>query len=149
MLFTPFNTQLFITCSVWKPLRGPLRDWPLAVCDAGSVGEDDLVVADQVYSEHVTENVQVQHGPWQRWYYLSNQQPDELLLFRQTDSKPEQLKGGGKSSKVTESPMLSPSGCPHSSFSNPLSGDNELPRESIEARALVYYSECCHELLHD
>lgn len=128
MLFTPFNTQLLTTCSVWKPLRGPLRDWPLAVCDAGIVCQDDLVVADQVYSKHVTENVQMQHGPRQKWYYLSNKQPDELLLFRQTNSKPGQLRGGGKSSKSTESCVLSPSGCPHSSFDNPLSGDNDLPR---------------------
>ena len=144
-----FQHAAFHYCSVWKPLRGPLRDWPLAVCDAGTVCEDDLVVADQVYSKHVIENVQVQHGPRQKWYYLSNQQPDELLLFRQTDSKPGQLRGGGKSSKLTESCVLSPSGCPHSSFDNPLSGDNDLPRESIEARALVYYGECCHELFHD
>lgn len=145
MPIDPLNPQLFILCSVWKPLRGPLRDWPLAVCDARSVSEDELVVADQVYPKHVTENVQVHHGPSQRWYYLSNQQPEELLLFRQTDSKPEQLRGGGKSAKLTCFPVLSQSGCPHSSFCNPLSNANELPRESIEARALVYFEECCHE----
>ncbi len=100
-LILVFNRQFFITCSIWKPLRGPLQDWPLAVCDASSVGEDDLVVADQVYPKHVTENIQVQHGPGQKWYYLSNQQPDELLLFRQTDSKLEKLRGGGESSKLT------------------------------------------------
>ena len=40
-------------------------------------------------------------------------------------------------------------GCPHSSFRNPLAGDDELPRESIEARAIVYYGDCDHGPLHD
>ena len=146
---SPSDERSLIACSVWKPLRGPLKDWPIAVCDAESVSGNDLVVADQVYPEHVTENIQVHYGPWQRWYYLSNQQPHELMLFRQTDSKSEQLRGGGKFSRLIKWPVLIPPGCPHSSFFNPLCDDNEMPRESIEARALVYYGECHHKKFHD
>ncbi|CAO1596776.1 hypothetical protein XANCAGTX0491_000607 [Xanthoria calcicola] len=120
--------------NVWKPLRGPLQDWPLAVCDAASVDADNLVVSDKVYSDFATENIQVHRDARQRWYYLSGQQPDELLVFRQTDSKRKEMGGGG---------------CPHSSFRNPLAGDDELPRESIEARAIVYYGDCDHGSLQD
>ncbi|KAI4218170.1 MAG: hypothetical protein LQ349_008829, partial [Xanthoria aureola] len=86
--------QTFIVCSVWKPLRGPLQDWPLAVCDAASVDADNLVVSDKVYSNFATENIQVHRDARQRWYYLSGQQPDELLVFRQTDSKRKEMGGG-------------------------------------------------------
>lgn len=88
--------QTFSVCSVWKPLRGPLQDWPLAVCDAASVDADNLVVSDKVYSDFATENIQVHRDARQRWYYLSGQQPDELLVFRQTDSKRKEMGGGGE-----------------------------------------------------
>lgn len=88
--------KTLIVCSVWKPLRGPLQDWPLAVCDAASVDADNLVVSDKVYSDFATENIQVHWDARQRWYYLSGQQPDELLVFRQTDSKRKEMGGGGE-----------------------------------------------------
>src|SRR6202790_2774164 len=36
--------------NLWRPIRGPLRDAPLAVCDAGSVAAADLVPADLIYA---------------------------------------------------------------------------------------------------
>jgi hypothetical protein len=77
--------------SVWKPLRGPVRDWPLALCDMRTVDpEADFEPADLVYAQYVVENRQVYHAERQRWYYLSNQQPDEAWVFVQSDSH-----GGG------------------------------------------------------
>lgn len=32
-------------------------------------------------------------------------------------------------------------GVPHCAFYNPYKGENELPRQSIEARALVFYDQ--------
>lgn len=74
--------------SVWKPLRGPLRDWPLALCDAASVQAKDLTPADIVFDTKVTENMQVHHNAAHKWYYLEDQDPSELLVFRQADSHP-------------------------------------------------------------
>src|SRR6201993_3707849 len=34
--------------NLWRPIRGPLRDAPLALCDASSVSPGDLVPADLV-----------------------------------------------------------------------------------------------------
>ena len=73
--------------SVWKPLRGPIHDWPLAVCDAESVDKRDLSPADVVSLEQAIENMVVHYNPKQQWYYLSNQLPNELLIFRQADSE--------------------------------------------------------------
>ncbi|KAL8677842.1 MAG: hypothetical protein Q9186_005754 [Xanthomendoza sp. 1 TL-2023] len=74
--------------NVWKPLRGPLRDWPLALCDAASVRADHLMAADGVFETRVTENLQVHYDAAQRWYYLEDQKASELLVFRQADSHP-------------------------------------------------------------
>ena len=75
-------------CSVWKPLKGPVKDWPLALCDPTSVDAMDLEAADLVYHDYVVENRQIYRKPGQKWYYISDQQPNEAWIFRQSDSKP-------------------------------------------------------------
>ena len=73
--------------NVWKPLRGPLYDWPLAVCDAATVDAAiDLEPADLLYPDYVTENAQVYFNPDARWWYLSGQGTDELVVFKQSDT---------------------------------------------------------------
>jgi hypothetical protein len=73
--------------SAWRPLKGPLFDWPLAVCDARSFDQGrDAQVADAVYSEWAYENVLVHHHPDQRWYYFPAMRPDETMLFKCADS---------------------------------------------------------------
>jgi len=42
--------------NIWRPIRGPLRDAPLAVCDAGTVSADDLIPSDLVYRDRVGES---------------------------------------------------------------------------------------------
>ena len=84
---TPPSTVLKCVTSVWKPLKGPLNDWPLTFCDASTVHEEmDLEAADLLYPDLATENFQVYHRPAHRWYYLSNQTPSELIVFKQADS---------------------------------------------------------------
>jgi hypothetical protein len=74
--------------SVWKPLNGPIRDWPLAVCDATTVNwKADLEPTDIVSPQTQEENYQVYHRPQHRWFYLSDQTNSELLLFNQFDSQ--------------------------------------------------------------
>ncbi len=86
---------LLTLASIWKPLKGPVRDWPLALCDASSVNpEQDLEPADLVYADYVIENCQVYRTLAQKWYYLRDQTPSEALVFRQTDS--DSAVGAGK-----------------------------------------------------
>lgn len=90
----------FIYLNVWKPLRGPLHDWPLAFCDARTVDKQDLEQHDHIFPHSpnapssprniVRENHIVYHNQSQKWYYLSGQLPSELLLFRQVDSEDNQ-----------------------------------------------------------
>jgi hypothetical protein len=74
--------------SVWHPLQGPLVDWPLALCDAQTVDfENDTMAGDVVDRDNVFENTQVHYNAKQKWYYLSNQMPTELVLFKNADSE--------------------------------------------------------------
>ncbi|OMP83096.1 hypothetical protein BK809_0004477 [Diplodia seriata] len=108
--------------SVWKPLVGPVRDWPLAMCEPGTMDvHRDLEPCDLVYPDYVVENQQVYFSDAFRWLYLSDQQPNEAWIFLQSDTDP-----SGK-------PVA------HTAFPMPSSHENTGPRESIEVRALVYY----------
>lgn len=74
--------------SVWHPLKGPLVDWPLAVCDAASVDfENDTMAGDVVERAKAFENTQVHFNPGQKWYYLKDQLSSELLIFKNADSQ--------------------------------------------------------------
>ena len=128
--------------SIWKPLRGPLTDWPLAFCDAESVNvETDLIAADVVSRTGYTENFLVYYNPKHQWYYLSEQKPTELSIFCQGDTKFVDEKSMS-SFQINLSQSINTDlyiGVPHCGFRNPLSDPNERPRESIETRAFVYY----------
>ena len=64
--------------SIWKLLRGPVRDWPLALCDPKSLGCASLQDGDVVFEDFVIENKLLQHEFKQKWYYSSNQDTDEI-----------------------------------------------------------------------
>lgn len=87
-----YASRLYGTCShtclsVWKPLRGPVADWPLALCEPASIRSDiDLEPCDLVYPDYVVENRQVYYSDKLRWFYLSDQMGDEAWVFVQTDT---------------------------------------------------------------
>jgi hypothetical protein len=45
------------------------------------------MAGDVVDKDAVFENTQVHFNPEQKWYYLSNQMPEELLIFKNADSE--------------------------------------------------------------
>lgn len=73
--------------SVWKPLRVPVQDWPLALCDASTVDESDLVASDVLYPNYVAENFMVHFSQKQQWYWLPDHASDEILVFKAVDSE--------------------------------------------------------------
>ena len=50
---------------VWRPIRGPLRDAPSAMCDARSVSPGDLVASDLIYHDRKGEIYLMRHNPKQ------------------------------------------------------------------------------------
>jgi hypothetical protein len=109
--------------NVWRPIRGPVLDSPLALCDAQSFTGDDLIATDRVYQHVRGETSSVAFNPKHQWYYFSEQRPDEVILIRVHDSAND---GRAKLSF-------------HTSFENPLAPANAPPRESIEVRTLVFF----------
>lgn len=63
-----------------------MRDWPLALCDASTVNQDDLLPGDVVYRDYAVENMQVHYSPGQKWYYIRDQEPTEAWVFVQSSS---------------------------------------------------------------
>lgn len=49
--------------NVWRPIKGPLLDAPLAVCDAASINANDLVPSDLVNPHRVGETYSVTYRP--------------------------------------------------------------------------------------
>ena len=72
--------------SIWKPLRGPLRSWPLALCDLRSLSREDVITFDEVHATAVLESQQVVYNPSQKWYYLPNQESNEIIVFKSMDT---------------------------------------------------------------
>jgi hypothetical protein len=110
--------------NVWRPIRGPLRDAPLAMCDARSVSPGDMVASDLIYRDRKGEIYLMQHNPKQRWYYVPEMRADEVLLLKCYDSARD-----GRA-------VLSP----HGAFEDPTAPANVLPRESIELRTIAFHS---------
>lgn len=73
--------------STWKPLKGPLFDWPLAVGDAQTFDvAHDYQVSDVVYPGWAYENVLVHARLGQKWYYFHALDESETMIFKCTDS---------------------------------------------------------------
>jgi hypothetical protein len=110
--------------NMWRPIRRePLRDAPLAVCDSRTVAADDLVPSDLVYRERVGETYSVRYNPAHRWFYAPEMRRDEVLLLKIADTKTD----------------ISARFMPHTSFTDPTTPPDALPRESIELRTLVFH----------
>ena len=76
----------FAVINVWKPIRGPVRDTPLAVCDARSIRPPDLVPTDLKYRDRTGEVYSLKFNPEHRWFYFSNMQAHEAMLLKCFDS---------------------------------------------------------------
>jgi hypothetical protein len=109
--------------NLWRPLVGPLRDFPLAVADARSIASEELVPSSLIYPNRVGETYSVRYNPRHRWFYLPDMQPDEALLLKCFDSATD-----GRA-RFT----------PHTAFQDPTAPADVRPRESIELRALVFH----------
>lgn len=74
--------------SVWKPLKGPVQEWPLAVCDARTVDtKQDLIKLDSIFPQGFNQGHIVFHSLNHRWSYLSHQKTSELWVFNSADTQ--------------------------------------------------------------
>lgn len=108
--------------NVWRPIKTITKD-PVAVADASTVPDEDLVAAGIVDNGFPGEQWVVKHNPKHKWYFKHRLGTEEVLLIKCFDSEKE----------VARRAL-------HCSFEDPVYRDEES-RQSIEVRCLVLYGE--------
>lgn len=110
----------FDILNVWRPLKGPTDDYPLAVCDYTTINiEEDIRLNDAIRRDLVGEGSLLHYNPAHKWYHFDNQGPEDLLVFRNSDAQ-------GKRPR-----------CFHAAVANP-NATGPL-RESVEVRLVAFF----------
>ena len=112
----------FAIINVWRPIVGPLQQFPLALGDAESLRADDVLATDLIYPDRVGEIYSIAYNPAQRWFYFPEMSRDEVVLIKTYDSDPARARFSA-----------------HGAFADPNFPDPKVLRESIEIRALVFW----------
>jgi hypothetical protein len=113
----------FAINNLWRPIRGPVLESPLTLCDAQSLAAENLIASDLRYPDRTGETYGVTYNPDQRYYYFPKMQADEAVLIRCYDSA---LQGAQRFSA-------------HTGFDDPTTPPDAPRRESLEVRMLVFF----------
>jgi hypothetical protein len=106
--------------NVWRPIEGPVQEAPLAICDARTISQKELLPTEEGVKHEV---YLFNYNPRHRWFYFPNMEKDEALLVKCFDS----INDGR--ARITA----------HSAFDDPTSSPDAPPRESIEVRTLAFF----------
>jgi hypothetical protein len=112
----------FAVINVWRPIRGPVQENPLAVCDAQTIAQGDLVIHNLIYRDRVGEVYSLAYNPQHRWFYFPQMEKNEVMLLKCYDSDEHRARFTA-----------------HSAFDDPTSPPDAPARESIEVRTLVFF----------
>jgi hypothetical protein len=107
--------------NVWRAINGPVAESPLAVCDARSIREEEIVPAEEGVKHEV---YLFNFSPRHQWFYFPGMEKDEALLIKCFDS----LNDGR--ARLTA----------HSAFDDPATRPGARPRESIEVRTIAFFA---------
>jgi len=121
--FARVANSRFAILNLWRPIDAPIRELPLALCNARTISSDDLVDASVHYRERNGDIYLGMYSPRHQWFYYSAMGPAELLMFKQYDS---QVCGVSRFTL-------------HAAFLHPGAAVSSQARLSIEARCLVVY----------
>ena len=114
----------FTSVNVWRPLTGPVKTDPIAICAWDSIGENDMIPAERNYGNRIGGILNLSYNPAQKWTYFPDMERDEVILLKCYDSERD-----GRARWTA-----------HAAFEDPNGPDPSLPaRESIEVRTLIFY----------
>jgi hypothetical protein len=119
----PLLTRRFAEYNVWRPIRGPVKTYPLGLVDSSTIAAQDFAICDLVYADRVGEIYQGVFNPAHRWCYFPDMQRDEAVLIKCYDSARD---GRARFSL-------------HAAFEDPTSPADAPPRESIEIRTFAFF----------
>jgi hypothetical protein len=130
--------ERFIAFSLWRVLSPPPQDMPLALCDAGSVRDDEgthntkvdvdkIPTGDALFApiegeEDMAAATIFHHSPDHRWWYFPDMTPDEVILIKFHDSDHKRAWR-----------------CPHTAFRDATRPD-AVERRSMEFRGIAYFT---------
>lgn len=128
----------FISFSLWRVLSPPPQDMPLALCEAGSVRDDEgthntkidvdeIPTGDALFApiegeEDMPAATIFHHSPDHRWWYFPDMTADEVILIKFHDSD---------HSRAWR--------CPHTAFRD-TSRPDAIERRSMEFRGMAYFT---------
>ena len=126
----------FAIVGLWRPTNlQPLRDAPLAVCDARSVGPNDMVANEVIYRDRRGATCIGVHNPEHRWFFFPAQRRDEVIVFKNFDS------AAGNAGETGSAGIAGIAGVvPHTAFDDPSTPADAPRRESIELRAFAFFN---------
>src|SRR5438874_9884964 len=73
----------YAVVNVWRPMNGPVQQTPLAVCDARTLTERDVLATEEGVKHEV---YLFSFRPRHRWFYFPGMEDDEALLIKCFDS---------------------------------------------------------------
>jgi len=115
-----------VNINVWRGTI-PVGNYPLAVCDRRSVERRDFLSVslgkpEGGFQEGMPAGLNMAYNPHHQWYYFSDMQPDEALVFRLYD---------------TGNPDWQMTG--HTAFVDPTSRAGSPKRQSFEVRTIAVF----------
>lgn len=114
--------------NIWRTFSPPPQDVPLALCDARTVSTSHLISADARFDRDGEirwqfEALLLRYDPGHRWFFFSNMQPDEVVVFKRHDTD-----------------AAAPHHVPHCAFTDSRASGG-APRASAELRTIAYWLE--------
>jgi len=133
--FSKRETKGMMALNFWRPvapMKGPVLQHPLAVCEPSTVKWDDVILTSIKWDEKPHHRMMtIAYDEDQRWYYYPNMTTDEVLIFKSFQHLKEQHDA------EVESPVLRT--CFHTAFHHPDAPKNCEPRQSAEYRVRVWF----------
>lgn len=109
--------------NVWKPLYRPVEELPLAMIDAQTQDDEDLLRMDLKYRERTGEIYVMRYSPRHRWSYFPRMEAHHALILKTYDSETD-----GRARFMG-----------HSAFEDPTTVPDAPRRESIEVRTMAFF----------
>jgi hypothetical protein len=107
----------------WIPLKRPVEERPLAMCDVTSSTAEDFITMKLRYRDRDGEIFVLRHAPQHRWWYFPRMTPDQAILLKTYESETD-----GRARFIG-----------HSAFEDPNTPTDAPMRESIEIRTIAFF----------
>ncbi len=108
--------------NVWKSLYDPVEELPLAMCDAQTSTDADMLLMELKYRERTGEIFVTRHSPNHKWWYFPRMTQDHALLLKTYDSD-------ANRARFTA----------HTAFEDPTTPAGAPKRQSIELRTMAFF----------